>query len=62
MSGGNSERIYWQKRIGRRGMLRAGALGGAGIVGAALIGCGSNAAGDAKPDREEDDGKQPYAS
>ncbi|MDA0302273.1 MAG: hypothetical protein O2822_07075, partial [Chloroflexi bacterium] len=30
MSGGNPEHTYWQRRIGRRGALRIGALGAAG--------------------------------
>jgi len=31
---------YWARRVGRRRLLRTGALGGAGIAAAALIGCG----------------------
>src|SRR5690606_1898559 len=34
---------YWaSRRLGRRGLLRGAALGGAGVLGAALIGCGED--------------------
>lgn len=33
---------YWQKRVSRRSLLRGGALLGAGLAGAALIGCGGD--------------------
>lgn len=35
-----SETNYWRTRVGRRGLLRGGAIGGLGLAGAALIGCG----------------------
>jgi peptide/nickel transport system substrate-binding protein len=31
---------YWERRFGRRGLLRTASLAGAGLAGAALIGCG----------------------
>lgn len=37
-----TETNYWATRIGRRGLLRTGAIGGLGIAGAALIGCGGS--------------------
>ena len=36
---------YWTRRVARRGVVRAGVFGSAGLIGAALIGCGN----DAKP-------------
>ena len=35
-------RSYWSKFYGRRAVLRASAVGGAGLAGAALIGCGGD--------------------
>ncbi len=36
---------YWTRRLGRRSVLRGGAVAGAGIAAAALIGCGSDGDG-----------------
>ncbi|MDP2328851.1 MAG: hypothetical protein Q8M79_12315, partial [Dehalococcoidia bacterium] len=33
---------YWSRRVSRRGVIRGVALGGAGLAGAALIGCGGD--------------------
>src|SRR5688572_27847855 len=33
---------YWTRRLSRRGVVRGAALGGVGLAGAALIGCGSD--------------------
>jgi len=33
---------YWTRRLGRRSVVRGAALGGLGLAGAALIGCGSD--------------------
>ncbi len=49
MSGEHSDRTYWSKSIGRRAILRGGALGGIGLTGAALIGCSGGGITDAKP-------------
>ena len=38
----DSERTYWNNRVSRRGVLRGAAVGGFGLAGAALIGCGSS--------------------
>jgi len=40
---------YWTRRIGRRSVVRGAALGGVGLAGAALIGCGSDDTGAGTP-------------
>ncbi len=37
---------YWTRRLGRRSVLRGGAVAGAGLAAAALIGCGDDGGGD----------------
>ncbi|MPZ99155.1 MAG: hypothetical protein GEU80_07425 [Dehalococcoidia bacterium] len=41
-----TDRSYWTSRLGRRGLLRGGALLSAGVGAAALIGCGGDDEGD----------------
>ena len=45
------ERNYWTRKFDRRGFLRAAGIGGVGLAGAALIGCGG--------DDDDDDGGAP---
>ncbi len=40
-AGSNRQPGFWQSRLSRRAALRGGALGGAGLAAAALIGCGT---------------------
>src|SRR5438093_1003223 len=57
MSTSNSDRGM-NRRIGRRGLLRGIAIGGAGLAGAALFGCKSGTTG-AKEDRSKVTGALP---
>ena len=49
----DGEKNYWSNRVSRRTALRGGAIGAAGLVGAALIGCG---------DDDDDDAAAPAAA
>ena len=49
----DGEKNYWSSRVNRRTALRGGAIGAAGLVGAALIGCG---------DDDDDDAAAPAAA
>ena len=49
----NGEKNYWSSRVSRRTALRGGVIGAAGLVGAALIGCG---------DDDDDDAAAPAAA
>ncbi len=40
---------YWQRSVSRRGFLRAGGIGAAGLAAAALVGCGDEDEGPATP-------------